>query len=368
MNHAKGKGYEHSAQYPNTRLTFMGIENIHSMRHSLKAFLQLLARRADARETSAYLSELDKCSWLEHLRGILKASSTVAQLVDLQKASVLVHCSDGWDRTPQITAIAQLLLDASFRSRDGFKALVAKEWLSFGHAFALRHGVLAPLEKGPTTPTGEQLSPVFLQFIDCVWQLTEQFPRAFEFNATYLATLLHRTLSARWGTFSCNCDRQRAQLKLHERTLSAWEGLNDPEYANHAYEPHSGVLTLNLCASNLKPWAAYYCRGAELMRADPLSLAEANCGALQRSNAALRDELAALRALLPTPADACSRAVDDAAAAADDASVPDDAHVPPEATEGDEGGAAGQDVSHECAESGAPPEDHTAAAPPQGSV
>ena len=127
---------------------------------------------------------------------------TVTRHVHIGRSSVLVHCSDGWDRTAQVTAIAQLLLDGSFRSRDGFQRLVQKEWLDFAtrylrrpvrrrpsppalaralaarsalqtlrmssaaRQFALRLGPLAPLEKGTHSPSDEQLSPVFLQFVE----------------------------------------------------------------------------------------------------------------------------------------------------------------------------------------------------------
>lgn len=42
--------------------------------------------------------------------------------------SVLVHCSDGWDRTAQICAIAELALDPYFRTIEGFLILIEKEW------------------------------------------------------------------------------------------------------------------------------------------------------------------------------------------------------------------------------------------------
>lgn len=49
--------------------------------------------------------------------------------------SALVHCSDGWDRTSQLCALAQLQLDPFYRTFEGFKVLIQKDWLGFGHMF-----------------------------------------------------------------------------------------------------------------------------------------------------------------------------------------------------------------------------------------
>ena len=35
--------------------------------------------------------------------------------------SVIVHCSDGWDRTSQTCALAQLLIDPFYRTIQGFQ-------------------------------------------------------------------------------------------------------------------------------------------------------------------------------------------------------------------------------------------------------
>ena len=43
--------------------------------------------------------------------------------------------------------------------------LIEKEWLSFGHKFAQRAG------HGDDKHNDADRSPVFLQFIDCVWQV-----------------------------------------------------------------------------------------------------------------------------------------------------------------------------------------------------
>lgn len=42
------------------------------------------------------------------------------QAVTVEGASVLVHCSDGWDRTAQVCALGALLMDPYYRTIKGF--------------------------------------------------------------------------------------------------------------------------------------------------------------------------------------------------------------------------------------------------------
>ena len=86
---------------------------------------------------------------------------------------MLVHCSDGWDRTSQLCSLAGILLDPFYRTMIGFQTLVEKDWIRFGHQFAVRMG------QGINQPASEERSPVFLQFLDCVSQLVHQFPCEF---------------------------------------------------------------------------------------------------------------------------------------------------------------------------------------------
>ena len=71
----------------------------------------------------------------------------------------------------------------------------------------------------------DQRSPIFLQFLDCVWQLMAQQPSAFEFNAAFLGSIMDEVLSCRYGTFLYNCEREREQAALHDKTVSVWDGL-----------------------------------------------------------------------------------------------------------------------------------------------
>ena len=45
----------------------------------------------------------------------------VVELVEKQKASVFVHCTDGWDRTAQLSSLAMLMLDSYYRTIRGFE-------------------------------------------------------------------------------------------------------------------------------------------------------------------------------------------------------------------------------------------------------
>lgn len=128
------------------------------------------------------------------------------QQIETMGTSVVIHCSDGWDRTSQLTALSMLLLDPYYRTIRGFECLIEKEWLSFGHKFQQRIG------HGDNRHSDADRSPVFLQFLDCVWQVTKQYPNAMEFNEHFLITILDHLHSCRFGTFLFNTERERVQF------------------------------------------------------------------------------------------------------------------------------------------------------------
>ena len=44
----------------------------------------------------------------------------IVRSMEKQSNSVLVHCSDGWDRTSQLTSLSQLMMDSHYRTINGF--------------------------------------------------------------------------------------------------------------------------------------------------------------------------------------------------------------------------------------------------------
>uniref|UniRef100_A0A8C8LX54 phosphatidylinositol-3,5-bisphosphate 3-phosphatase n=1 Tax=Oncorhynchus tshawytscha TaxID=74940 RepID=A0A8C8LX54_ONCTS len=176
-NRAKGGGCECEEYYPNCEVMFMGMANIHSIRNSFQSLRAVCSQIPDP---GNWLSALESTRWLQHLSVMLKAATLVCSAVEREGRPVLVHCSDGWDRTPQIVALAKILLDPFYRTLEGFQVLVETEWLDYGHKFGDRCG-----HQEDAVDVSEQC-PVFLQWLDCVHQLFKQFPCLFEFNEAFL--------------------------------------------------------------------------------------------------------------------------------------------------------------------------------------
>ena len=74
-----------------------------------------------------------------------------------------------------------------------------------------------------STVLPEERSPVFLQFLDALWQLQQQFPSCFEFNESLLLFLADHLHTALFGNFLCNCSKERMELGLVGNTRSIWE-------------------------------------------------------------------------------------------------------------------------------------------------
>ncbi|UYV81300.1 MTMR4 [Cordylochernes scorpioides] len=183
-NRVRGGGSEYEDYYPNCEVRFMNLPNIHNVRKSFQGLRQTLFCYSDQ---SRWLSQLENTNWLMYMSNLLKTVVQVVEAVEDDCRPVLVHCSDGWDRTPQIIALAELCLDPYYRTTAGFQILVEREWVSFGHKFADRCG-----HPGCCNDVNERCQ-VFLQFLDCVYQLQAQFPCHFEFNARYLDHQAHQS-------------------------------------------------------------------------------------------------------------------------------------------------------------------------------
>jgi len=112
---------------------------------------------------------------------------------------------------------------------------------------------------------------VFLQWIDAVYQVTLQFPYAFEFNEYFLITVLDHLYSCLFGTFLYNTERERVTNDLKKRTVSLWSMINsDPDvYMNPFYSFEAGqnkIIFPSPAIRHLKIWKGYFCRWNPRMR------------------------------------------------------------------------------------------------------
>ncbi|KAM6140397.1 LOW QUALITY PROTEIN: phosphatidylinositol-3,5-bisphosphate 3-phosphatase MTMR6 [Pterocles gutturalis] len=250
MANRAAEGYENEDNYSNIRFQFVGIENIHVMRSSLQKLLEVTGTKGLSDDL---LSGLENSGWLRHIT-VLDAAVFLVKAIAVESASVLVHCSDGWDRTSQVCSLGALLLDSYYRTIKGFMVLIEKDWISFGHKFSDR---CCQLDGDP-----KEISPVFTQFLESVWNLTEQFPQAFEYNG-FLLQIHEHVHSCQFGNFLGNCQKDREELKLKEKTYSLWPFLLEEQkkYRNPLYNPDfSPELTLlepNTVSFNFK-WRNMY--------------------------------------------------------------------------------------------------------------
>ena len=163
--------------------------------------------------------------------------------------------SDGWDRTAQMCATTELLLDPFYRTIPGFCALITKQWCMFGHKFGERcaHGISLDAEDHanrpedlPALPGKDERSPIFALWIDCVWQIMRQRPRVFEFNESFLISLLDHVWAARYGDFLFDCEKERIENNVFTETHS---------FATHA-ELHRVEFTNARC---VLPSKLFFC-------------------------------------------------------------------------------------------------------------
>lgn len=205
------KSQSKSARLSELNTEFIPVDYV-DVRQSRIAFKKLMRACLPSSETNepdqTFAKLLEQSDWLQQIRNLLQLSGAVVDLVDLQGSSVTLALEDGWDVTAQISSLAQLCLDPYYRTIEGFRVLIEKEWLAFGHRFAHRSNLKT------SSSSGAQFAPVFLQFLDAVHQIQVQFPLSFEFNDFYLRFLAYHSVSCRFRTFLFDCELEKFDLGI----------------------------------------------------------------------------------------------------------------------------------------------------------
>ncbi|XP_006007685.1 myotubularin-related protein 11 [Latimeria chalumnae] len=166
-----------------------------------------------------WLSALENTHWLDHVRLCLKKAGEVSSLLACRCVTVILQELDDADLNCLVSSLVQLLADPHYRTISGFQSLVQKEWLVAGHRFLQRLN----LTKG----SDKEESPVFLLFLDCVWQLLNQYPLSFEFTEVYLLALRDSTTVPLFSTFLFNSQWERSRRNQHQASKNnndQWDG------------------------------------------------------------------------------------------------------------------------------------------------
>lgn len=307
---AIGGGTESSDIYRGSKILHLGIDNIHAVRDGMTRMVEGLASND---QPASHNIIVERSGWPKYIKAILDGTLKIVDSLHNKGIHVLVHCSDGWDRTAQLSSLAQICLDPYYRTFEGFAVIIEKEWVSYGHKFQDRCGHICKDEENdvasavsqqiksltsgfksffkgsalsnamssvgfdlwdqdtsedcdyrtpqsnnsgpynssyeskivyPTYDKAKEVSPVFTQFLDAVYQVWIQFPTQFEWNDELLRFLNDQVYSCEYGTFLLNNERERDLLKskggksIRELCPSIWDAVEDnrEHFTNKLYE------------------------------------------------------------------------------------------------------------------------------------
>ncbi|XP_063881515.1 myotubularin-related protein 12-like isoform X3 [Scylla paramamosain] len=172
-----------------------------------------------------YFSRLESSRWLSHISKCLEVAQNAATAILHQNSSVILQDATGCDLSAVISSLVQLLLDPHMRTIRGFHCLIQKEWVALGHPFTKR--------LGHTRNQLEEQSPVWLLFLDCVYQVSLQHHTALEFTSEYLVALWHAAHCSLHSSFMFNSvnakysasdvlQRENPQQPIYLRPVWSW--------------------------------------------------------------------------------------------------------------------------------------------------
>ncbi|XP_022672221.1 myotubularin-related protein 10-B-like [Varroa destructor] len=233
-----------------------------------------------------FLSRIEETRWLTNVSLCLKEAQKVAvAAVDPKYKFVLVRERTGVDMCAVICSLVQVILDPRCRTLRGLENLISREWVAMGHPFAERLGHIRGISCN-NTPL--EPAPMYLLFLDCVWQLLQQFPTCFEFSETFLCRMWDHCLVSLYEAFVFNNHKERSKAKqngsMYRRLFdwSDWLGPQDLELfrnpfylLSNNFRIKENPLELDYTVKGLDLWSQCYFRWipkSEVVNGDPAML------------------------------------------------------------------------------------------------
>ena len=256
-NKINNGGYENPEHYPNIKVNviFCDMQNIHCVRGYFKNLCETLYLE----DSKNLFSNIEKSQWYNSIVILIESSFKIYNSI-INGHNVLVHCSDGWDRTTQLCSMSQILLEKRYRTIDGFINLIEKDWLSFGHQFKYRNNYT-------NIENSKEFCPIFIQFLDSLYQIMKQNYCEFEYNFDFLVFLAKECLNGRYGTFLFNNDYERHIYYAHKYTVSIWDYVKEnemqfinPIYNNNNEDNNNKSIELTFNPKKICFWRDYFLR------------------------------------------------------------------------------------------------------------
>ncbi|XP_016887893.1 myotubularin-related protein 9 isoform X1 [Cynoglossus semilaevis] len=252
-----GGGFESKSCYTNWKRLHRQMERGKVLQESLVKLVE--ACSDESHNMDRWLSKLENSRWLSHVQTALSTAGLLAECVERDGRSALVHGSEGTDSTLLVSTLAQLIMDPRCRTLEGFLTLLEREWVQAGHPFQQRCA-----HSAHSHARFQQESPVFLLLLDCVWQLCRQFPLALDVSETLLLRLATEAYASDFGTFLCNNDQERCSLEVKEKTHCLFRALlrrEEREWcSNPLFEPTELAIWPSVYPQSLQLWTGFFLR------------------------------------------------------------------------------------------------------------
>ena len=254
-NRLAGKGGTESAySYPNCEIVFLAIPNIHVVREAYYTYRSTFVEFQSKKITSLNTVRERGKQWYELLNLIKQKAIDVYNYFKKGK-NILIHCSDGWDRTAQLSSLVKVMISEKYRTITGFIDLIQHDWISAGHKFQDR---LHSFE--------EENSPVFHQFLEIVYTLMMNNPFNFEFNEDLLVDILAEACCPTTVTFIRNNNKDRDENKTtkYESFFSSIVS-NIQKYVNKHFDPSQEMEFGDYDQIPYFIWSKYYLRNTDII-------------------------------------------------------------------------------------------------------
>ncbi|KAK5862065.1 hypothetical protein PBY51_017496 [Eleginops maclovinus] len=180
-----------------------------------------------------WLSTLESTHWLDYTRSCLRKASEVACLLRGGHLTVALQEADDRDMGCIVSSLVQVMCDPHCRTQHGFQSLVQKEWVMSGHRFYSRINYHRDNDK--------EEAPVFLLFLDCVWQLLSQYPSRFQLTGDFLLALHDSIHLPLFSSFLANCQRERCKRSQNPgqsyTPVNGWRDVLHPDSSSDPSDP-----------------------------------------------------------------------------------------------------------------------------------